>query len=114
MSVIALNGMAFYLATPHGRVIATMLAGIAASERELIQDRIRSGIAAAKAREKRPGRQPGRQPGQRPTSDRLAPKVLALIDQRRSDRLIGREVGLSKNTVAPSVKRNPGEVEPVQ
>jgi putative DNA-invertase from lambdoid prophage Rac len=102
VSVIALNGMAFDLATPHGRMIATVLAGIAEFERELIQERIRSGIAAAKAR----GKRLGRQFGQRPKSDRLAPKVLALIAQGRSYRLIGREVGLSKNTVADIVKRS--------
>ena len=37
VSVIALNGMAFDLTTPHGRMIATVLAGIAAFERELTQ-----------------------------------------------------------------------------
>jgi len=35
VSVIALNGMAFDLGTPHGRMIATVLAGIAEFEREL-------------------------------------------------------------------------------
>jgi putative DNA-invertase from lambdoid prophage Rac len=102
VSVIAMNGMAFDLSSPHGRMIATVLAGIAEFERELIQERIRSGIAAAKAR----GKRLGRQPGQRPKSDRLAPKVLALIALGRSYRLTGREVGLSKNTVADIVKRN--------
>jgi DNA invertase Pin-like site-specific DNA recombinase len=102
VSVIALNGMAFDLSTPHGRMIATVLAGIAEFERELIQERIRSGIAAAKAR----GKRLGRQPGQRPKSDRLAPKVLELIKQGRSYRLIGREVGLSKNTILGIVKRH--------
>ncbi len=102
VSVIALNGMAFDLSTPHGRMIATVLAGVAEFERELIQERIRSGIAAAKAR----GKRSGRQPGQRPKSDRLTPKVLALIALGRSYRLIGREVGLSKNTVADIVKRS--------
>ena len=101
VSVIALNGMAFDLSSPHGRMIATVLAGIAEFERELIQERIRSGIAAAKAR----GKKLGRQFGQRPKSDRLAPKVLALIEQGRSYRLVGREVGLSKNTVAGIVSR---------
>ena len=101
VSVVALNGMTFDLATPHGRMLATMLAGIAEFERELIQERIRSGIAAAKAR----GKRLGRQPGQRPKSDRLAPQVLALVAKGRSYRLIGREVGLSKNTVAEIVKR---------
>ncbi len=101
VSLVALNGMTFDLSTPHGRMMATVLAGIAAFEREPTQERIRSGIAAAKAR----GKQLGRQPGQRPKSDRLAPRVLALVAQGRSYRLVGREVGLSKNTVADIVKR---------
>jgi DNA invertase Pin-like site-specific DNA recombinase len=71
----------------------------------LIQERIRSGIAAAKAR----GKRLGRQPGQRPKSDRLAPKVLALVATGRSYRLIARELGLSKNTVAEIVKRKRAE-----
>ena len=102
VSLVALNGMTFDLATPHGRMLATVLAGIAEFERELIQERIRSGIAAAKAR----GKKLGRQPGQRPKSDRLASKVLTLVAQGRSYRLIGREVGLSKNTVAEIVRRS--------
>jgi len=102
VSVIAMNGMTFDLSSPHGRMIATVLAGIAEFERELIQDRIRSGIAAAKAR----GKRLGRRPGHRPKSDRLTPKVLALVQQGRSYRLVGREVGLSKNTIAEIVKRD--------
>lgn len=102
ISVIALNGMAFDLSTSSGRMMATIIAGIATFERELIQERIRSGMAAAKAR----GQKLGRQSGQRPKSDRLAPKVLALVAQKRSYRLIGRELGLSKNTVAAIVKRH--------
>ena len=70
VSVIAMTGLAFDLTTPHGRMMATIIAGIADFERELIQERIRSGIAAAKAR----GKRLGRQPGQRPKSDRLASK----------------------------------------
>jgi putative DNA-invertase from lambdoid prophage Rac len=101
VSVIAMNGLAFDLSTPHGRMLATVLAGIAEFERELTQERIRSGIAAAKAR----GKRLGRRLGQRPKSDRLAPKVLALVAEGRSYRLIGRELGLSKNTVADIVRR---------
>ena len=104
VSLVALNGMTFDLTTPHGRMMATLLAGVAEFERELTVERIRSGIAAAKAR----GKKLGRQPGQRPKSDRLAPKVLALIAQGRSYRLVGREVGLSKNTAAGIVKRSRG------
>jgi hypothetical protein len=100
-SVIAMSGLTFDLSTPHGRMLATVVAGIAEFERELIRERVRSGMAAAKAR----GKRLGRQPGQRPKSDRLAPKVLALVARGRSYRLIGRELGLSKNTVADIVRR---------
>jgi putative DNA-invertase from lambdoid prophage Rac len=102
VSVIAMTGLAFDLTTPPGRMMATIIADIADFERELIQERIRSGIAAAKAR----GKRLGRQPGQRPKSDRLASKLMALVAIGRSYRLIGREVGLSKNTVADIVKRH--------
>ena len=101
VSVIAMSGLAFDLSTPHGRMLATVIAGIAEFERELIRERVRSGMAAAKAR----GKKLGRQSGQRPKSDRLAPKVLALVAQGRSYRLIGRELGLSKNTVTDIVRR---------
>jgi DNA invertase Pin-like site-specific DNA recombinase len=66
VSVVALNGTTFDLTTPHGRMMATMLAGIAEFERESTQERIRSGIAAAKARGKRLGRQSGQRPKIRP------------------------------------------------
>jgi len=102
VSLIAMSGMAFDLGTATGRMLATVLAGIAEFEHDLLRERVRSGLAAARAR----GRVLGRRPGQRPKSDRLAPKVLALVAAGRSYRLIGRELGLSKNTVAEIVKRD--------
>lgn len=102
MSLVALSEMAFDPTTPHGRMMATLLAGVAEFERKLTQERIRSGIAAAKER----GKLLSRQSGQQRKSDRLAPKVLALANQGRSYRLVGREVGLSKNTVAAIVSRD--------
>ena len=96
--MIALSGLQLDLATAPGRMRATILAGIAEFEHDLISERIRSGLAAAQAR--------GRRPGQRPKSDRLAPQVLALVAQGRSYRRIGHELGLSKNTVAAIVRRH--------
>lgn len=102
VSLIAMSGMAFDLGTATGRMLATVLAGIAEFERDLLRERVRSGLAAAKAQ----GKVLGRKQGHRPKSDRLAPKVLALVAAGRSYRLIGRELGLSKNTVADIVKRS--------
>lgn len=45
-----------------GRMMATVIAGLAEFERDLLRERVRSGLAAAKAR----GKVLGRKPGQRP------------------------------------------------
>lgn len=102
VSIVAMSGMTFELSTPHGRMMATMLAGIAQFERDLLSERVKSGLAAAKAR----GKKLGRQKGQRPKSDRLAPKVLELIEEGRSYRWIARDLAISKNTVGDIVKRH--------
>jgi putative DNA-invertase from lambdoid prophage Rac len=107
VSVVAMSGMTFELDSPHGRMMATMLAGIAQFERDLMSERIKSGLAAAKAR----GKKLGRQKGQRPKSDRLAPKVMALIDEGRSYRWIARDLGISKNTVLTIAKRQTQEAQ---
>jgi DNA invertase Pin-like site-specific DNA recombinase len=101
VSVVSMNGMTFDLSSPHGRMLATFLAGIAEFERDLISERVKSGLAAAKAR----GKRLGRQTGERPKSDRLAPKVMALIAEGRSYRWIARDLGISKNTVGDIVNR---------
>ena len=101
VSVVAMSGMTFELNTPHGHMMATILAGIAQFERDLISERVKSGLAAARAK----GRRLGRRPGYRPKSDRLAPKALAFVEAGRSYRWIARELGISKNTVADIVKR---------
>ena len=96
-----MSGMALELGTPHGRMMVTVLAGIAQFERDLISERVKSGLAAAKAR----GKRLGRQAGHRPKSDRLAPKVLRAVGDGRSYRWIARDLGISKNTVGDIVKR---------
>ncbi len=82
--------------------MATLLAGIAQFERDLLSERVKSGLAAAKAR----GKKLGRQLGQRPKSDKFAPKVLKAVDERQSYRWIARDRGISKNTIGDIVKRD--------
>lgn len=101
-SVVTMSGMTFELDTPHGRMMAPMLAGIAQFERDLLSDRVKSGLAAARAR----GRKLGHQPGQRRKSDRPTPKVLQSVADGRSYRWIARDLGISRNTVADIVKRH--------
>ena len=100
VSVLAQTGLSFDLNTSSGKLMRTIMAGLSEFERDLIRERVKSGLASARAR----GVRLGRQMGQRP-SDKKAKKVLALHKEGLSYRLISRNVGLSKNTVMEIVKR---------
>ena len=102
VSLIAQTGLQFDLGTPQGKLIASLMAALAEFERDLMRERVRSGIAAAQAR----GVRFGRQLGQRIKSDRHQSRVLALVASGRSYREIGRQLGISKNTVLDIVKRS--------
>lgn len=106
--LIAQTGLQFDLSTPQGKLIAMMMAALAEFERDLLRERVRSGIAAARAR----GVVFGRQSGQRIKADRLAPKVLALVAAGHSYREIGRQLTISKNTVLDIVKRTRSSERP--
>lgn len=102
VSLIATTGIQFDLDTPQGKLIANIMACLAEFERDLVRERVRSGLAAAKAR----GQKLGRQPGQRIKADRLGPKVLQMVKLGYSYRQIARELHLSKTTVSDIVKRH--------
>jgi DNA invertase Pin-like site-specific DNA recombinase len=75
--------------TPNGRLVFGIFASIAEFERELIRDRVRSGLAAAKAKGKRVGR------------PRVAVDVRRIESLRRQGRSwaeITGETGISKGT----------------
>jgi DNA invertase Pin-like site-specific DNA recombinase len=114
VSVLAQTGLSFDLSTASGKLMRTIMAGLAEFERDLIRQRIKSGMARAKATIDRDGhfvtkagkqrKSIGRQAGERP-SDKHTKKVLELHGEGLSYRLIGRNLGLSKNTVMQIVQR---------
>jgi DNA invertase Pin-like site-specific DNA recombinase len=75
--------------TPNGRLVFGIFASIAEFERELIRDRVRSGLAAAKAKGKRVGR---------PKISVNALRIASLRGQGRSWAEITLETGISKGT----------------
>lgn len=76
--------------TPNGRLVFGIFASIAEFERELIRDRVRSGLAAARARGKQLGRP-------RITVDQL--RIAELRAQGRGWKAIAGELGVGVGTV---------------
>jgi len=84
--------------TPNGRLVFGIFASIAEFERELIRERVRSGMAAARARGARIGR---------PRKPVDAAKVAELRAQGASWRAIARELGAGVGTVRRVAKVHP-------
>jgi DNA invertase Pin-like site-specific DNA recombinase len=101
VSLVAQTGLQFDLRSAQGKLIASLMAALAEFERDLLRERVRSGIAAARKR----GVVFGRRPGQRVKADRHAPRVLMLVAEGQSYREISHRLGISKNTVLAIVKR---------
>lgn len=76
--------------TPNGRLVFGIFASIAEFERELIRERVRSGLAAARARGKRIGR---------PQKNVDTAKIVLLRESGASWRTIAARLGLSVGTV---------------
>lgn len=100
VSLIAQTGLQFDLSTPQGKLIASLMAALAEFERDLLRERVKSGLAAAKAR----GQTLGRRPGQRPKADKLGPKVMEMVAEGRSYRTVAKALKIDKNTVTAIVK----------
>jgi DNA invertase Pin-like site-specific DNA recombinase len=81
--------------TPNGRLVFGIFASIAEFERELIRDRVRSGLAAAKAKGKQLGR---------PRVDADLQKTASLRASGASWRAISRHTGVSVRTICRAVE----------
>jgi putative DNA-invertase from lambdoid prophage Rac len=102
VSLVAQTGLQFDLRTAQGKLIASLMSALSEFEHDLLRERVRSGIAAARRR----GVVFGRQVGQRVKADRHAPRVLKLVEAGQSYREISHRLGISKNTVLGIVKRD--------
>jgi putative DNA-invertase from lambdoid prophage Rac len=93
VSLIAQNGFQFDLSTPHGKMIASIMASLAEFERDLLKERIKSGIANARAKGKVFGR---------PRGGKIADscdRINMLRARGESVRSIAKIVGLSTGAV---------------
>jgi len=77
--------------TPNGKLILTVMAGIAEFERDVMLERQREGIAEAKAA--------GKYKGRKPTARAKADQVLAMRGRNLGISRIARENGISRSSV---------------
>ena len=81
--------------TPSGKLLFHVLAAMAEFERDLIRERTRAGLAAARRRGRRIGRPRVHVPRSR---------ALALLEQGRSVAAVARELGVSRTTLRRVLK----------
>ncbi len=90
VSVIALSGsLNFDMATAQGKLMVTLLSGFAEFERNLIVERVKSGLAHAKSKGKILGRR----------SKASHAEIISSLSTGKSIRATALELGVSKTTV---------------
>jgi putative DNA-invertase from lambdoid prophage Rac len=89
----ALNGPELDISTAQGKLMLNLLASISEFERDLLGERIKSGIAHARVKGTKSGRAIGR-----PSFDR-SERVMRLLLEGKSVRAVASELGVSKTTV---------------
>jgi putative DNA-invertase from lambdoid prophage Rac len=103
VSLLALNGQSFDLGTATGKLMRSIMATLAEFERDLIRERVKSGMAMAKAKGKHCGRPEGRS---RRTKSKIGPVHTYRADGM-SIRSIAKFLRISTATVQQLLKEPP-------
>ncbi len=87
--------------TPTGKLMLTLLGGIAQFEREIMLERQREGIAKAKAE--------GKFRGRKPIAKEIQEEILRLCATRVSRRLVAKKMNVGNSTVYKIMKQAKGQ-----
>jgi DNA invertase Pin-like site-specific DNA recombinase len=83
--------------TPTGKLMLTVLAGVAQFEREIMLERQREGVAKAKAA--------GKYKGRKPIGSDLQQETLSLVKKGASKSSVARQLGIGEATVYRILKK---------
>ena len=98
--VLAGAGVQIDTTTANGRLVFGIFAALAEFETELIRERTRAGLAAARARGRRGGRP------RKMTQEALRTAMAAMRDQSTSARTVARRLGVTTTTLYMYVNRD--------
>lgn len=102
VSLLTQNGFQFDLSTAQGKLMLSLIGGLAQFERDLLRERVKSGIALAKLR----GKKIGRQPGQKIRPHPMTKQIISMVKAGVAYRTIAANLNLSKTTVQAVVNKN--------
>lgn len=100
ISLVTLSGISLDLNTPQGKLMAAILSAIAEFERDLIRERVKSGIAAARAK--------GRKFGRPRVSESAIALIRELRAQGKSYSQVAAASGISRTKVSELCSQNCG------
>jgi DNA invertase Pin-like site-specific DNA recombinase len=89
--------------TPTGKLMLTMLGGVAEFERDMMLERQREGIARAKAE--------GKYKGRKPTARAKADEIKALSSQGLSMGAIAKRLGIGKGSVHRALSKRRAQAQ---
>jgi DNA invertase Pin-like site-specific DNA recombinase len=98
--VLAASGIQIDTTTANGRLVFGIFAALAEFEAELIRERTRAGLDAARARGRRGGRP------RKMTKEALRTAMAAMRDQTTSARTVARRLGINTTTLYMYVNRD--------
>lgn len=99
VALIAQNGFTFDVSTSHGKLILGVMATLAEFEKDLFRERVKSGVALARANGKKFGRLEGSK------ADKHRTVIEKLFNEGKSLSEIASELRLSKSTVNRQIQK---------